>query len=178
MKSIERFVLVVLALAIAVLFYFQFATSSSLAYVDSTKLLNGYEGMIVARKAYQQKALLWQANVDTLTNEVREEMAQYEKESATMSAKEKELAQELIRTKQQQLVDYQRAIKGQAQQEDQQMTTEVLTTVNAFITTYGKERGYDIVFAATDAGNIVYARESMDITEEVLNGLNKQYKGE
>jgi len=178
MKSIERTVLAVLVLAIAALFYFQFSATTDLAYVDNARLLSGYQGMIDAQAAYRQKATGWQANIDTLTNELRQQIAAYEQESTAMTDQERTLAQELIRTRQKQLANYQQSVQSQSDQEDEKMTTEVLTTINAFITQYGEAKGYKIILGATNQGNILYAREGTDITEEVLKALNQDYAGQ
>jgi outer membrane protein len=146
-------------------------------YVDSQKLVNGYQGMLDARKVYQQKATTWKANIDTLANEVQQQIFKYEKESSKMTTKERELSTELIRTKQKQLAEYQQAMNNQAQQEDSKMTTDVLTQVNAYIKKYGEANGYKIILAATEYGNLAYADEALDVTEEVLNGLNQEYAG-
>ena len=151
---------------------------SEIVYVDSNQLINNYKGMQDARKAYQQKAAAWKANIDTLANEVQQQIMQYEKETAKMTAKERQLSQELIRTKQKQLMEYQQAMNTQAQQEDSKMTGEVISQINAYIKKYGKQKGYTIVMAATDYGNIAYADEGLDITKEVLEGLNKEYSGQ
>jgi outer membrane protein len=74
-------------------------------------------------------------------------------------------------------MDYQQAMNTQAQQEDQKMTGEVLTQINAYLKKYGKAHGYKIVMAATEYGNIAYADESLDITADVLKGLNEEYQG-
>lgn len=148
-----------------------------IVYVDSAKLLNGYKGMQVARKEYQQKATGWKANVDTLTKELQSSIMKYEKEAGKMTAKEKSLTQELLKSKQKQLMEYQQAMNTKAQQEDGQMTTSVVTQVNAYLKKFGKKKGYRIILAATDYGNIAYAEDGLDITEEVLVGLNAEYEG-
>ncbi|HEY9004987.1 MAG TPA: OmpH family outer membrane protein, partial [Ohtaekwangia sp.] len=79
-----------------------FTENSKVVYVDSSKLLNQYKGMEAARAAYQQKAGAWKANIDTLANEVQQQIFKYEKESKSMTAKERQLSQELIRSKQKQ----------------------------------------------------------------------------
>jgi outer membrane protein len=149
----------------------------AIVYVDSTKILNEYEGMKSARMSYQQKSLTWKANIDTLVAEVQNDISKYTKSRATLTAKEKGLTEDLIRSKQKQLTNYQQALTEKARQEDQQMTEQVLTEVNAFIEKYGKQKGYTIVMAATAYGNIAYAEKGLDITEEVLAGLNKEYTG-
>jgi outer membrane protein len=154
-----------------------FFRNQQTVYVDSAKLMNGYKGMQDARAAYQQKAGAWKANIDTLGAEVQKQIFAYEKESPRMSPKERQLSQELIRTKQKQFGDYQQAMNSQAQQEDAKMTTEVVTQVNAYLKKYGEANGYKIILAATEYGNIAYADEGLDITEKVLEGLNKEYAG-
>lgn len=57
------------------------------------------------------------------------------------------------------------------------MTADVVNEVNAFLKEYGEEKGYTIIMAATEYGNIAYADEDLDITDEVLERLNKQYAG-
>ncbi|MBT1686914.1 OmpH family outer membrane protein [Dawidia soli] len=154
-----------------------FFQGQNVVYVDSVKLMNGYKGMQDARAAYQQKAGAWKANIDTLASEVQKQIFTYEKESPRMSAKERQLSQELIRTKQKQFTDYQQAMNTQAQQEDSKMTGEVVTQVNAYLKKYGEANGYKIILAATEYGNIAYADEGLDITEKVLEGLNNEYVG-
>lgn len=177
---IQRFLLgmgLLNLIAVSFLFVYLFTRDSKVVYVDSSKLLNNYQGMKDARAAYQQKATAWKANVDTLTVEVQRQIMDYEKQSPKMTAKERQLSQELIRTKQKQLYDYQQALNTQAQQEDTKMTGDVVTQVNAYIKKYGESKGYKIILAATQYGNLAYADEGLDITDEVLEGLNKEYGG-
>lgn len=165
-----------LTVILFIVVYFQFSSNQKIVYIDSNQLLNGYKGMQDARNEFQQKATLWQANVDTLMKEVQTAIMDYEKESQQMTAKEKELNKELIRTKQRQLQDYQAAMRDKSAQEDQQMTEKVLTTVNAFMTEYGKKNNYKVIFGATTSGNIIYADETINVTDEVLELLNARYQ--
>jgi len=163
--------------AILVLSIVTLKPGRDVVYVDSSKLLNQYKGMEAARAAYQQKASAWKANIDTLANEVQQQIFKYEKESKSLTAKERQLSQELIRSKQKQFADYQQAMNTQAQQEDAKMTQEVVTQINAYLKKYGEANGYKIILAATQYGNLAYADEGLDITDEVLAGLNKEYSG-
>ena len=162
-------------IALIVLFFIK---DQRIVYVDSNQLINNYKGMQDARKAYQQKATSWKSNIDTLASEVQKQIMAYEKESARLTAKERQLSQELIRTKQKQLMEYQQAMNTQAQQEDAKMTGDVVTQINAYLKKYGKGKGYNIVMAATESGNIASADDGLNVTEEVLEGLNKEYTGE
>ena len=164
-------------LAIIVLSITMFTNNEKVVYVDSSRLLNNYKGMQAARAVYQQKANAWKANIDTLASEVQQQIFKYEKESPKMTAKERQLSQELIRNKQKQFSDYQQAMKTQAQQEDAKMTSDVVIQINAYLKKYGESKGYNVILAATEYGNLAYADEGLDITDAVLEGLNKEYSG-
>ena len=100
-KTNLSLVLSVIALALSSsLLVSGYLSNRSIVYVDSNRLLNEYQGMVDARVEYQKKATSWKANIDTLQNEVTRSIMDYEKEVGKMTAKEKKLSQELIRTKQ------------------------------------------------------------------------------
>jgi outer membrane protein len=68
-------------------------------------------------------------------------------------------------------------VKEQYQRQDQELSQKILDKVNDFIKRYGKDHGYTFIMAATQYGNIVYAEDYVDITDEVLVGLNAEYGG-
>ena len=135
-------------------------TKQSIYYVNPNKILQAYHGITAQHEVFQAKTKEWQQRIDSLGAEMQ---AISSASSATRTAKE------------QRLLRYRDAIQQQAQQENQRLTKTVLDEVNAYIKQYGKEKGYTFILGATDSGNIVYAAEGTDISEEVLKGLNEQY---
>ena len=162
-------------IGVCVLALFLWKKEQQVVYVDSVKLINEYQGMIDARKAYQGKILVWKSNIDTLAKEVQSEISRFEKQSGTWTAHEKELSKQVTQAKQQQLKEYQRAISEKAGQEDAVATKKVVDEINAYIRKYSELQGYTLVLAATEYGNVVYAKNYLDITDAVLAGLNADY---
>lgn len=156
------------------LLYFLVFPVNRVAYVDSAKLLNGYKGMIEARKEYDKKRTAWQSNIDTLTRDVENAIKKYSKDQALGTDNEKKLSQELIKTKQKELIDYQNGIKQTAAQEEERLNQDVFSTINSFLLRYGKKHSYKIILVAAN-GNIAYADPSMEITDQVVEELNKEY---
>src|SRR5687767_1416390 len=89
-----------------------------IAYVDSGKLLNGYNNMVDARNAFGEKAKGWQSNIDTLTMDLQGKVEKYEKGNKGMSSQERSALKDEIRGKQIQLSNYQKAIQDMAQKEE------------------------------------------------------------
>ncbi|MFY7861072.1 MAG: OmpH family outer membrane protein [Chitinophagales bacterium] len=163
-----------LLLLITLAIYF-FQTKERLVYVDSAKLINTYKGMQDARKEFQNKTAVYKANIDTLVKEVKTRISNYEQEKGKMSVRERELTEELLVDKERQLSDYQQAIAKKVQEEDAQLTKRVIEEINIYLRQYGKDNHYTVIFGATEYGNIIYAEDFLDITNKVLEGLNKNY---
>lgn len=165
----------IIFIAVAFLFFTYFTRNDKIAYVDSGRILNEYKGSVEAKKSYQEKAKVWQQNIDTLTAEVKASIQKYEKSVATMSAKEQDLAKQLIQSKEKQLADYQRGIQDNARQEDGKLTQTVVNQINAFLLNYGKEHNYKLILIANQSGTIAYGREGLDITTPVIEALNEEF---
>lgn len=157
-----------------VLVALQFREKDTIVYVDAVKLLNGYKGMEVARRELEARTGTLRANLDTLKNELEGRIKEYEATQAKLTANEKALMEELIETKQEQFVNYQNVVSERLQKEDKELTAKVLGRVNDYIKEYGEDHGYEIIMAATQYGNIVYAEKGKDITDNILEGLNKE----
>jgi outer membrane protein len=163
-------------LGVLTLILFSFSTPK-IAYVETDKLLNEYQGMIEAKAAFQVKANQWQANIDTLKSELETAIKTYEAEKNALSQKIQQEREKELGLKQQQLAQYNQSISQQAEQEDEKLTEGVVTQVNAYIKEYGKDSGYKIILGANGSGSIVYGEDAMNITEDVLEGLNEEYDG-
>ena len=167
----------ILALLASIASFFYFQSTSKQVYVDVNKLLDDYKRTEVEREAFNQKANTLKANVDSLISQWQQELQQYEKERSSMTQKELELKQQLLSNKQQQVNNYQQAIQKQIQEEDQKVTQTVINDINDYVKEYGKRNGHRIILGAVGGGNIMYADDAADLTEKVLEGLNKEYEG-
>lgn len=154
----------------------QFIFKEKLVYVDAMKLVTNYKGMEIAKKELDVKSQGWNANLDTLRRELEEAVAGYEKSKKLLSTREKQLTEELLKAKQDQYLNYQEVVKSTFQKTDQEYSAKILGKVNDYIKRYGEEHGFTIIFAATQYGNIAYANNDLDITDELLQGLNDEYQ--
>lgn len=174
-KRIFSAAVVTIILLLITIVWMLFFKKDKIAYVESSRLLTGYKAMADVRKEFDGKSKQWQANIDTLTQDIQQSIFKYEKETSKGSEEDKKKAKEAIGIKQKQLNDYQRATQQNAQQEEARLTTPILTEVNAFLMEYGKSHGYKMIFVANN-GNIAYADKGLDLTDEIVELLNKSYK--
>lgn len=163
------------AVGLIIIFYLFFNNSDTVVYVDAIKLLAQYKGTETARQELALKAEIWNANLDSLKKELNDVTIQVDQQGANTPPRERQLLSELLEAKQNQYYAYEQSVKSQYQKEDQEISGKVLSKVNDFIKRYGEKRGYSVILAATQYGNVAYGRPDADITEEVVAGLNAEY---
>jgi outer membrane protein len=169
--KITNILLAVLTVIVIVLAIIVLTKSEKIAYIDTGKLLEQSKDMQNLKKQLEKDQVAVKGNIDTLTAEFQNELKKYEKDQSKMSLKEKQLSQELLRSKQQQLMQYQQAIQQKVGGEEQKRTQEMLTGINVKIKEYGEKKGYKIIFA-TSGGNIAYGDKGVDITEDIVKLIN------
>lgn len=175
MNRIKSYAGFVALIGFAVILILQYAERRKVVYVDTNVLMSKYQGMIDARAEFEKKAVAWQANMDTLIRNFQEELKSYEKERSRMTAREKELKEELLSNRQAQVNQYREAMAMKAREEEQKMTQTVLNGVNDFVKEYGKSKGYRYILGANGSGSLIYAKDAYNITEDLLRSLNEEY---
>ncbi|MEO1053053.1 MAG: OmpH family outer membrane protein [Bacteroidota bacterium] len=168
-------IVVVLIIGTGSIYSFQ---KSKIAYVRSHDLIYAYDGTKEAMTAFNDKKSQWQANVDTLRTSFQRAVDMYNKEYPKLSLQEKQLRETGLQRQQQQWESYALAIEQKIEEEDDKMMQAILNQVNSSIKAYGEQNGYDVILGTTTSGSVLYGRESMDITDELIKVLNRQYQGE
>jgi outer membrane protein len=171
------FPIAILALIVSIVSSFYLNSNKQQVYVDVNKLMDGYKRTKIVRAEFEVKAKTLSANVDSLMTDWQKEIKLYEKERSSLSKKELDLKQHLLSNKQQQINNYQQAIQKQIQEEDQKSTQTVINDINDYVKEYGKKNNHDIILGASGSGSIMYASETSDLTQVVLEGLNAEFDG-
>jgi outer membrane protein len=150
--------------------------AGAIVYVESNKLLEGYQGMKDARRSFEAKAKGWERQNQTLVNGFRTAVEQYQKTAATLTAEQRAAAEQKLQAQQQQGAVEQQKIQAQAQEAEAKLTQTVLESVNKKVEAYGKAHGYKMILIAAPSGTIAYGEKGLDITTPVLAYLNAQYR--
>ncbi|MFD2517370.1 OmpH family outer membrane protein [Salinimicrobium flavum] len=142
------------------------------AYVDTTKLIQEYSEMKEVEASFTQKSEKMKAELDSVATGFQNEVREYQENMATMSQAERQAAEQELRQKQQMLQQQQQMRSGLLRQESDVVIDSLVTKVKDFVKAYGEEHDYTYIFGSNESANIMYAKEGLDITEEILEELN------
>lgn len=62
-------------------------------------------------------------------------------------------------------------------EERNRRSEEIWTRLNGLIIDYGNSEGFDYIFGAMGNGNMMYASEAQDVTDDALDFVNRKYLG-
>lgn len=145
-----------------------FFRTPQIGYINSSVLLQKYDGFIEARKQIQKETGESQRNVQTLEGELKELGQELMTQGGEWENELVRSKQEEIAKKQDEYLRYSRAVTDKTAKLEKELTEPVLLELNSLITRFGKERGQDVIFGTVAGGNILYAKDTTDLTDEFL----------
>lgn len=157
-------------------FFYLISSRPKIAYVRNLELVYGFNGMKQAQAEYKAQTDAWQANIDTLGLKYQRALADYQKDYKSFSAKEKKEQEDMLSKMEGNLRKYTTAVQDESKSKEAVLTEGILNQINSYVEKFAKSKGYDIVLGSEGKGNILYGTKAYDITEEVLDALNKEHK--
>lgn len=149
-----------------------------IAYVNVDTLLTKYNFWNDLNEMMLQKEETMRATLNQKGRELESQAKDFQAKLqnnayATRERAEQENAR-LVK-KQQELQDLQAQLQNQLASENQKNSIQLRDSINAFLKQYNKDKGYDLIISNTGFDNLLYANEKYDITNEIVEGLNKRY---
>ncbi|MCX7985715.1 MAG: OmpH family outer membrane protein [Bacteroidales bacterium] len=196
MKNISLIINIVLGIAVGILFFLFFSLKSEIkniaastssagsvkdiriAFVNMDTLYAHYDEYIDLKAQIAEKQR-------KMESELNSKKTQYEKKVMDYQDKVQKgllLTSERQRIEQQLYVDQQNLLRlGESMQNELAEETRVLNNrlgnnIVEFLKEYNKDGKYVYIMSHVFGGNLLYVNDSLDITADVIKGLNEQYR--
>jgi outer membrane protein len=194
-KNLSIVLNVILAIAVVVLYVLHFtdknsdatstesATTSgqtdlSVAYVNSDSLLSNYDYFSDLEKKFMERRDKLNAEYQNRAEGLQREISDFQNTAGNMTISQARAVEEDLRKKQQNLMMYQEQLGQQLRREEAEMNSDLYDQVSEYLQEYGKNKNLQLVLTYTKGSGVLYANDSLNITEEVIVGLNETYDKE
>jgi len=186
---------VVLLIAVGVLYVLHFSKSESvsdeniqnvvqtatagmpqIAYVNTDSLQSNYEFFKDKAAELEAKRSKLEAEFNNRARGLQNEVNNLQSNAQNMTMAQAQAAQENLMKKEQSLMQYQQSLQQQLMRDESLVTNELYEKVSGFLRDYGKKNNYQLVLTYTKGSGVWYAHDSLNITEQVIDGLNEAYK--
>ena len=156
------------------------AEGIKIAYVEVDSLMSQYDFAKDYSVSLQRKSTNARNTLTQKGNQLQAAVDNFQKKlnnNGFTSREQAESQQAAIQRQQRDLQALQARLEGELANETQQFNEALRDSLNNFLVQYNKAKKYDIILSRA-GDNILYANKKYDITQDVINGLNKRYKGQ
>ncbi len=150
--------------------------TASIVYINSDTLLARYSYVKDVNKKMNDKGQSAKAAVQSRRDNLQREVAEYQKNASTMPADQRQATEQRLQREGQEEQAYEQNTSAELQDEQAKATGKLDDKVAEFVKQYAKAKGYKMVLTYAKTGsNVLYGDPSLDITADVLKGLNDAY---
>lgn len=151
------------------------AKSFKTAYIDTSKLMEESTESKDIESKYKNKSVEMGAELKTQAAKLQKEASSFkqnamEKGQAWAQQKGQELQQ-----REQQLQYAQQGMLQQLQGESGKEMDSLVLKYKKVFKKYGKDKGYDYIYGTGEAATVLYAKDSYDITNDLIKIVNQEY---
>ena len=139
------------------------------AYVDLIRIASEYNKAKDYNKSLEEKAKIYESEFDKKVNEFKS----FQDKLNLSSDKEREAKRPEIEGKVKTLQDFKRDKETELRKKDFENSKEIADDIRAAIKQHAEKEGYTFVF---DDRILIYQPKNLDITDKIIEILNKDYK--
>ena len=156
------------------------AARTKVAYISTDSLYAYYNFYLDASKVFQNKQRKVQNQLQSRIQKLEQESISYQKraEAGLMSENDIKKAQANMAKKQQELQVYQQTVSNGLLEEEKMLASKMLKKITDYLEVYNDSKQFDIILNYTPGNAFWYVRKGLDITQEVIDGLNEEYAKE
>lgn len=192
MKNASLILNVVLLVAVIVLFVLHFTSGNSgggsiiggssgssnlkVAYVNQDTLLKYYDFV-------KENAGKLEATANSLGQQLNQRQQSFQKDvqdyqtgRGNLTIGQANAIEEGLQRKGQNLQLFEQQVQQQLADEQQRISVELYQKLTDYLKAYSKEKGIEIVLKFERGGDVLFAGDSLDISKEIVKGLNEAWK--
>jgi len=191
MKNFTLGLNVVLVVAVGVLFYLHFKTdkkavsaqpksdstgsSFRIAYFEMDSLQNNYEYYKQIVKELGVSEQQKRSELMSKRNEYAAKVKEYQQKGQTMTQAEVANANQVVGQLEKEYQELEQAKGQEMQEEKMKKLQDIQKKIQDYLKDYNKDKGYSFIFM--NSPDLIYYKDTVyNITNDLLKGLNEQYK--
>lgn len=153
------------------------AKEPKVGYVDSEFIIQNYQTASDAQRAFETEINKYKRNADSLKTHYDALKAEFESQKLMLSEQGKAAKQIELEQAKQRYDSYVAEIWGKGgkiEQKNRELITPIVQKIQSAVQKIAAKQGFSLILDASSA-KIIYAQPDLDITDKVLQELNKEY---
>ena len=156
------------------------SVASSIAYVNVDTIIFSFDMFYDRRDELMNKQQKAEAELNSKAGQYEKSARDYQEKvnkGLVTRATAAEMEQALLQ-QQQELVNLRDNLQANLIEEEQVMNRQILEYITSFLEENKSEYNYQYILGKSFGGQVLYGDTSLDITQKVLDAINKKYQEE
>ena len=151
-------------------------STGRIAYVNIDSLEANFEYLKNEKVKFEKRQADMRAELDRSAQQFQNDYVAYQRkaQAGTLTQAEGEATEKRLMQMQQSLKTREEALTQQLLKEQMEFNTNLQKQLDSFLADYNKSKNYDYILSYTRGGSIMFANKSLDITADVIKGLNEK----
>lgn len=147
------------------------------AFVNTDTIWAKYDFVLDVQVDLANLEKIYQNQYATAVSNFQKEYNDYLKKGTAglLTLNEQKQTEEKLSKKQQEISEMENQLSQKLLDEKTHRNQEVHDTIVNHIARYNKTKNYTFIFEKSFGGGLLFANEGLDITQDILTGLNKEY---
>jgi outer membrane protein len=145
------------------------------AFVYTDSVINKYDYFVKKSEEITEKGKKFEGELQSRAQGFEREVSNFQQSANTMTQNQALAKQDELGKKQQNLITYRDNLMQELSIDESNLYNEVYIQVQDYLKVYAEENSLDVILSYTRGGAVWYASDALDLTESVIEGLNKKY---
>lgn len=152
-------------------------SSMAIGFVNSDSIMINYELVKVMTTDLEAKQKKAEDNFAIQQKSFETQVIEYQKkmQANLLSIDQAKSTEKLLGQQQQTLLDLKDQLSQALAEEELKMNIALQDSIMNFLKRYNRKHNYDYILGFSKGSGILFANDSLDITKEIIEGLNKEY---
>ncbi|MFC5623701.1 OmpH family outer membrane protein [Algoriphagus winogradskyi] len=145
------------------------------AFVYTDSVINKYDYFKTKSEELTEKGKKFEGDLQGRATGFQQEVQTFQQTGGNMTVNQQRAKQEELAKKEQNLMTYRDNLMQELSADEAALYSEVYDRVQNYLKKYAETNELTMILSYTRGGAVWYGNDALDITESVIEGLNKDY---
>ncbi|MEB2779250.1 OmpH family outer membrane protein [Algoriphagus persicinus] len=147
----------------------------NIAFVYTDSVINKYDYFKSKSEELTAKGKKFEGDLQGRASGFQQEVQTFQQTGGNMTVNQQRAKQEELAKKEQNLMTYRDNLMQELSADEAALYSEVYDRVQKYLKTYAENNELTMILSYTRGGAVWYGNDALDLTESVIEGLNKAY---
>jgi len=189
MNKVSIIIHSILVLAVAVLYYLHFNQNSSasfqmdfpenmgaqpILYLNTDSLLVNYSLFQESKTKLEAEQIRLENDMKRQAMNLEKEVMDFQQQYGGMTQSQVDKKRDELGRKEQNLMMLREQLSGQLMRQEEELNKKIYDSIYNFLQRYTRGKNVHYILGYSPGGSVIYAKDSLDITQQVIRGLNAE----